>query len=135
MKKIVQGKNPKALNINAIQDNTSKVTLGFKCTPQLKIQLAALAAKNGLTLSSYTEMILIEGQRIIENQKSEIVKLKSSLINQKQKLEFYECPILQKLFLENKNQLHRYKNSQGETVNLRIETLEDTYTIIINSFK
>lgn len=135
MEKITENANPKALNIDAIKCCTSKVTLGFKCNPELKVKLAEDAELNGLTLSAYTELILNETHQYLEGYKKENAKLKSIMVNLKNKLDFYECPELVKLFENNKNQLHTYKNREGKDINLKVETLQDAYIIIINSFK
>jgi hypothetical protein len=135
MEKIIANANPKALNIDAIKYSTSKVTLGFKCNPELKVKLAEDAELNGLTLSAYTELMLTETHQYLQGYKKENAKLKSIMVNLKNKLDFYECPELIKLFENNKNQVHTYKNTEGKDINLKVETLQDAYIIIINSFK
>jgi hypothetical protein len=135
MDKLFQNANPRALNLNAIKNCTSKVTLGFKCKPLLKIKLAEHAALNGSTLSAYTEMLLTNAEQKFEYYKKEILRLKSSSVNLQSKVDFYESPTLVKLFQNNKNQVLAYKNAEGKEVVLKVETLQDVYTIIINSFK
>jgi len=43
-----QNKNPKALNLDAIRSSSNKVTLGFKCSPTIKLELARQAQELGI---------------------------------------------------------------------------------------
>jgi chromosome segregation ATPase len=70
--------NPKALNLEGLEDEKNKVTIGFKCQAQLKLRLANEATATGLTLSEYVEtLILTNGQN---NQASEKLNLKEAEI-------------------------------------------------------
>jgi hypothetical protein len=127
--------NPKALNLEILKTSDSKVTLGFKCSPELKLKLAKAALNDGLTLSSYTEMLLNRANQDFEEYQKENKALKDNNSVLTKKIQFYECPTLQNLLLNNKDEIHTFKNMEGKTVNLKVQTLQDAYTVIINSFK
>jgi chromosome segregation ATPase len=70
--------NPKALNLEGLEDEKNKVTIGFKCQAQLKLRLANEATATGLTLSEYVEtLILTNGQN---NQASEKLNMKEAKV-------------------------------------------------------
>lgn len=127
--------NPKALNLTSIKNSSKKVTLGFKCSPKLKILLAEKASINGLTLSSYVESTLSEYQSTIgvlekKNKELNLANFQLSL-----KTKFYENDNLKKLYNDHQGKTVTYINSKGEEVNHKIVTIEDVYTVLINSFK
>ena len=120
--------NPKALNLEILKGITNKVTLGFKCSPELKLKLADGASDKGLTLSNYTEMILLDFDEIITEKVFEL-----ELLNNK--INFYESNELKALFNKHRGKTVKYKNSNNEMVNQKINCIEDVYIVIINSFK
>ncbi len=118
-----------------------KVTIGFKAAPHLKIKLSEAANELGFTTSEFIESLLLNFQdiktfdksiddvKVLNNEMSrEIVKLKS-------KVAFYECPKLKEFHRATLGETGKYVNENGQPVNLKINTIEDTYTFIINSFK
>jgi hypothetical protein len=54
-----QSINPKALNLEGLEDAKNKVTIGFKCQAQMKLRLANEATAKGLTLSEYAEALIM----------------------------------------------------------------------------
>jgi len=128
--------NPKALNLDAIQESNAKVTLGFKCDHELKLQLAQEAEEYGLTLSSYTEA-LIEGaeQFILLKNKEEKKALTNIIEEQQRKINFYEAPLLKQLLYDNINKEINYINEKGQNTLIKIQTIEDVFSVIICSFK
>lgn len=131
--------NPKALNIDAIKRSQVKVTLGFKCNPAVKLDLTQKANKLGLTLSEYVENLIMNSERLLEKLKDQEQEEKERLtlinIEQKEKIDFYEGGFLKSLFSKCKNQYAEYVNERNEIVNLKINNIEDLFTIIVNSFK
>lgn len=128
--------NPKALNLDAIRDSDKKITLGFKCSPALKIQLAQEAEENGLTLSSYTEALIESAEQFISKKSfEEIKKLTKSIEEHKKKIDFYEAPLLKKLLQDFKDKEISFSDSKGDKTTIKINTIEDVFTIIIQSFK
>jgi hypothetical protein len=117
--------NTKALNLGKLHLEKNKITLGFKCSPRLKLKLAQEAHSLNITLSEYVESIA-------ENHDSG----KNHLLAQKIKeVEFYENDLLQTLFLQNKGKTFDFTTAKGESLKIHIETLQDVYTVLINSFK
>jgi hypothetical protein len=128
--------NPKALNLDALEGKTSKVTLGFKCTPQLKIKLAEDAEGMGLTLSNYTETLIENAEELVEvKTRQEIKSLTQTIEQLREQINFYESPKLKTLFKDLENQSATYFTSDGNEVNITIRTIGDVFTVLVNSFK
>lgn len=127
--------NPKALNLDNLPFSNSKVTLGFKCDPMLKLKLAKEAAINGLTLSTYTEKLLNEHIEKINDEVLEIEKLNSKIVNLTKRIRFYESPILDRLLAEHRNEEHSYIGIDGEKVKIRLTSIQDVFTLMINNYK
>ena len=116
--------NPKALNIEMLSVHESKVTLGFKCNPKLKLKLALEAQAMKLTLSEYVESV-ISNHDLITRKNIELQK----------RIEHYENDFLKSLFDKHKNTLIEYKNSNGESRKTEINSLQDIYTVFIQIVK
>jgi len=127
--------NPRALNLEKIQQSKNKVTLGFKCNPEIKLTLANEAKQRGLTLSEYVENIIVNAVNEKLQTKNETEKLTEIIKEQKERIEFYENDLLKKIYNENKNITAQFKNANGELIKLKISSIYDTYTMIINSFR
>ena len=127
--------NPKALNLDNLPFSNSKVTLGFKCDPMLKLKLAKEAAINGLTLSTYTEKLINEHIEKNNDEVLEIEKLNSKIVNLTKRLRFYESPILDRLLAEHRNEEHSYTGIDGEKVKIRLTSIQDVFTLMINNYK
>ena len=131
--------NPKALNLGAIMLSQTKVTLGFKCHPNVKLDLAEKAHKLGLTLSEYVENLIMNSEKLFENfqlqEKEEKERLTFVNNQQKEKIDFYENDFLKNLYRKYENQMAEYKNENNEVVKLKIADIKNIYSVIINSFK
>lgn len=121
--------------LNNFMRNSPKVTVGFKCTPNFKMHLNQVASNIGLTLSAYTEDFLITAHKIIAEKDIELEKMCSENSILLQTVNFYQSPVLFKLFEEYRNKSISYKNYDGVEVNLTISDVKDVFTIIVNSFK
>jgi hypothetical protein len=120
--------NPKALKLEGLERINKKVTIGFKCHPQLKIHLANEAKKAGLTLSEFVEALIQQLDAALQLEKKDTEKLK-------QQLAFYEGGILLEFYKDHKNQELSYINSSGKEIKLIIKEPKDMFTVMINSFK
>ena len=116
--------NAKALSIEGLNELSTKVTLGFKCNPKLKLKLALEAQGMNLTLSEYVESIICNHDIALTANKE-----------LKKRLEHYENDFLKSHFQKHKNTTVTFKNSQGENCNQHIYTLQDVYTVIIQIVK
>lgn len=92
------------IDYEAIENATSKITTGFRCDPELKLQLAEEATELGISLSEHLENILcnrnafaiervqLKGEiethkKDKEVQSNEISKLKDDIETQKKEIE------------------------------------------------
>jgi hypothetical protein len=119
--------NPKALNLEKLRQTNKRVTLGFKCSPQLKISLANQAESNNMTLSEY-----VEGLVMYVDEEHQFLRLRINKLTKE--VNFYENQKLNQLFNENKGRLLYYVNTDNEQKEIRIDTIKDLYTILVNSF-
>ena len=131
--------NPKALNLEAVKLSNNKVTLGFKCIPYIKLDLAQKAQQLGLTLSEYVENLIMNSEKLFEKikirEKEEKEMLTQIIEEQKKCLSFYENDIMKDLFEQFKNKTAEFKNDKNDVVNLKIVDIKSLYTVIISSFK
>lgn len=131
--------NPKALNLEAVKQSQTKVTLGFKCNPNIKLDLAQKAQQLGLTLSEYVENLIMNSEKLFEKfqlqEKDEKAKLTQIINELKGEIGFYENDSLKRIYEKVKNQTVEYKNENNENVSLKISSIKSLFTIIINSFK
>jgi hypothetical protein len=127
--------NPKALNLSVLEETKHKVTLGFTCPPIVKLELAQEAKKLDITLSEYVEHLVMNRTNLKPGSQEEIEKLNTILSEHKNRIEFYENSFLKALFLKYKGQSHEYTDASGKKNKLEIKSVQDIYTIVINSFK
>ncbi|WP_341228456.1 hypothetical protein [uncultured Arcticibacterium sp.] len=118
------------LDVDALVQAKNKVTLGFKCDAQLKMDLALEAEKFGMTLSEYTEIIACKRHDSKSNQTllKEIEVLRA-------KVSFYENDLLKKALVTYKGKLIPYKDIYGDSKEIQIQTIEDVYTVFIHTLK
>lgn len=116
--------NPKSLNLENLEDKETKVTLGFKCNPHLKLKLALDAQKQNFTLSEYVESIINREE------------YKTYIINDlRTRLAFYENDFMQNLFEKYEGITLTYKNTKEEQVNLEIKSIQDMFTVFTESYR
>ena len=127
----MEKENPRALNLEKLETVKNKTTLGFKCEPRLKLRLAQEAQKLSITLSEYVEGIVANYNPAVNNTEQSSSLLKAA----KAKVDFYENDILKELFAANKGKTFDFITAKGESLNVKINTLQDVYTVLINSFK
>ncbi len=123
--------NPRAFNWEKLLQSRNKVTLGFKCQPELKIQLAEEAEEAGLTLSEYTEEVLLARQRL-ENENDRLHHSNSRLLAD---VAFYEGGMVKKLFESNRGKEIEFVNLKNEREKLLVNTPKDVFRIMTSSFK
>ena len=127
--------NPKALNLDLVRNSESSVTLGFKCPPELKLILAEEAENAGLTLSSYVcQLVNFEMEEKFRlHQQNQL--LTAAVEKFEGDLKFFKNKQLLDLFEKQKGKKTSYINRDGKEVNVIINSIEDVYELMINSFK
>ncbi|SOE23172.1 hypothetical protein SAMN06298216_3562 [Spirosomataceae bacterium TFI 002] len=113
----------KPIDYQAIEESRTKVNIGIKGEPRLKMELVIEAQKLGLTLSEYSEIILEN-----RNESKHCQELK-------RKVNFYENKTLRHLFNINKGKQISFTDNNGKEHKLHIDTIQDIYTVIINTLK
>lgn len=124
--------NPKALNLDAVSQSQNKVTTGFRCDPQIKINLAEYAEDCGLTLSHYIEGIVTESVLGSDEEINIIRKRNSEL---EARLTLYETDILKKMLKDQKGNSFTIRDGEGKETVLKINDLPDVNLFIQYTFK
>lgn len=122
-------KSGRPLQLEGLLYEKRKVTVGFKCQPSLKLELANEASENDLTLSEYIETLMetrFQGMSI--NDERQFGELRA-------KVAFYENDFVKNAFAKNKGQTIEYRNSNGQNVRTTINRIEDVFNIIIDTIK
>lgn len=120
--------NPKALNLESLDLDGNKVTVGFKCEPKIKLELANAATLLGVTLSEFMETLVLEfkaGKHANAAEKEDMQGL----------VAFYENDILKSICEKYKGQEIKFTAADGNAMEVTVNSPKDIYTIIINSFK
>ncbi len=121
--------NPKALNIEKIQHSDKRVTLGFKCSPKTKIELAEKAAVNDISLSEYVE-------RLVVNLPIKNMNLRKKVNDLENRLSFYENnSIILDILKREFGKQYDIQTSDDKIIKVKIAEAKDVFTIIVNCFK
>lgn len=134
----------RALQLDEIANSRNKVTLGFKCSSQLKIGLAMEAQGLSMSLSEYVE--LIAENRNNQNQEpkpnhgnkseTDVWQLNTQIKELTRKLSFfYEEPMMKVAFQKYRGQLVPYSDKDGIPRNDAIRSIEDVYKILFKTNK
>jgi len=113
--------------------NQNKVTVGFKCHPEMKTALLKEAKQLDISLSEYVESLVFNRSELNRAVNSE--QHIETINKLKHKIAFYENNLLTDLYNAHKNEIVSYINNVGKTIELEINELTDVYTILVNSFK
>ena len=134
----------RALKLDEIVNSRNKVTLGFKCSPQLKISLAQEAQGFSMSLSEYVEAIVenrnaqSQAQQLNQgnNAEVEVWQLNAQIKELTRKLLFYyEEPMMKQAFQTYKGQIVPYTDRDGIPRWDAITTMEDVYKILFKTNK
>jgi hypothetical protein len=132
----------RALQLDEIVNSRNKVTLGFKCSSQLKIGLAMEAQGFSMSLSEYVEAI-VENRHAQTpessqntNEGNEIWQLNAQIKELTKKLSFfYEEPMMKKAFKNCRGQIIPYTDKDGIPRKDAIINIEDVYKILFKTNK
>lgn len=134
-------KTGRALQLDEISNSQNKVTLGFKCSALLKIELANEAARVGMSLSEYVETITQNRNLNLGNSSSsphsnEINNLNQHLKEIQRKLSFfYDEPMMKSAFQRYKGQIIPYTDKDGIFRKDAVIAIEDIYKILFKTNK
>ncbi|OYU93961.1 MAG: hypothetical protein CFE21_18405 [Bacteroidetes bacterium B1(2017)] len=120
----------RGLDVNALANATAKVTLGFKCEAQLKMDLAIEADRYSMSLSEYVEVLVArrhENHSENEN-RGEIERLKK-------RLGIYENEKLYKIFEKFKGKAIPYMDNNFVERQIIVSDLPDAFFAVISSVK
>ena len=110
-------------NDNNENANAPKLMVGFRCSPELKLQLTKTTQDCYFSLSEYCELILSS----YEETADKITELES-LVG------FYENDKLKRLFSKLKGQQIDFTSADGYPMSVKVNSVKDVFTILVNSF-
>jgi hypothetical protein len=119
------------IDLDALNLAINKVTVGFKCDPETKLKLILEAEKEGVSLSSYIEGIIL--RRELELFTNEEVN--QILDEMNEELNFYEHPKLQKALTMYRGKEISFTNEDGQVETITVRGLHDVFTVFINYIK
>jgi hypothetical protein len=125
-----KAKSGRELDVDQLMNSKTKVTLGFKCDPSLKLALALKAEKYGLSLSEYVELLISTSKD--GPSKSSSTDHSFEIISLRKKIAFYENDMLKSAFQQYKGKFINLGKGPSEK-KIVITTIEDMYTAIIES--
>lgn len=111
------------------------VTLGFRCSPELKSTLWKMADDNNISLSQFVNELASNNGIHIQGLKSEIFELQEEAKLLRRWLTRYESPELKQLFENCKGHKVVIKDNDGKTSEIVVNSLIDLHRIITKSFK
>lgn len=121
--------NPKALNLEKLRYSDKRVTLGFKCSPKLKLDLAEIAELRNISLSEYVEWIVV-------NLPKRNIALRKEVDELSNRLAFFEDnPTLLNILNREFGKEHALKTADNEILKIKINNVRDVFEIMVNSFK
>jgi hypothetical protein len=113
---------------NADAAKTNKLTVGFTVFPLDKLKISQAAQEVSLSVSEFCEMTILSAldkKNLIDEEKEKLIE----------KVAFYEHKILQDILQSHKGETIKFLNAQGAPLEITISSIEDVFTILINSFK
>ncbi len=116
----------------------AKITVGFKCEPELKYDLALEATNTGITLSEYVENICANRMQMTHSgyhESSELQLLQAQLVEKQNHVDKYELEMLGPLFQKYNGRKLDMKLHDGSIVQKQVNSPMDILEIILNSLK
>ena len=116
----------------------AKITVGFKCEPELKYDLSIEATSTGVTLSEYVENICANRMQMTHSEDNESAELKIlRMANERaqNRLDKYELELLGPLYKKHQGQLLDMKSPDGSNVKKQVNSPMDILEIILTSVK
>lgn len=116
----------------------AKITVGFKCEPELKYDLSMEATSTGVTLSEYVENICANRMQMThseDNESAELKTLRMAYDRTQNRLDKYELELLAPLYQKYQGQLLDMKLPDGTSVKKQVNSPIDILEIILASLK
>jgi hypothetical protein len=121
--------NPKALNLEKLRYTNKRVTLGFKCSPQLKLDLAKKAELRKITLSEYVEGLVVNLPQKSNEQRKEINELYESLNH------YEDNQVLKNILTKEFGKEYKIITQDKKSLKIKINSVKDVFDVLVNSFK
>lgn len=120
----------RSLDVSALTNAKTKVTLAFKCEAKLKMDLAIESERYTMSLSEYVEVLVAKRHENISETECmmQLEKLKA-------RLSFYENEKLKKLFDKYKGRTIPYRDENSIEREATINSIQDLYLQIMQSLK
>lgn len=123
-----------------------RATISFHLTQEEKEIIIQKALSEFNTLSEYLRYQLltaeVDNKNMIEKLKSDLKaaeseknKLRNNLRRLERKVRFYECDKLKDFYKKAQGEHVSFITPFGKKIDLTIESIEDMYSVMINSFK
>jgi hypothetical protein len=130
----------RGLQLEGLQNASTKVTVGFKCTGLEKIALANEAHKIEMTLSEYLGHLVSFSRKQLEELRESNSQLHNLTLENKQlleKLAFYEQnPRLQRTLRAYIGKTVPFRDAEtGQQSNLTINQVADVFQVMVSSIK
>jgi|AntRauTorckE5430_2_1112549.scaffolds.fasta_scaffold30470_2 hypothetical protein len=120
------------LQLEGLENLQTKVTLGFKCDPMLKLTLAKEANSYSMSLSEYVELLTTKrNENNVVNDQSNGKELKRL----RRKVAFYEHDLLKAALAMHQGKTLDYETTDGEKKEVTINRIEDVFQIVIDTIK
>jgi hypothetical protein len=110
------------------------VTLGFRCSPELKLSLSKLAQKEKKTLSQYVNELTINAENTYKGLLEKISVLELEKTTLEKRISNYETTELKTLFHKCKGKKATIKDSNGDSKEIVVNTILDLHEVITKSF-
>ena len=123
------------INEHGKQDD-KKLTVGFRCHPDLKRKLVQKAGEAGITLSEYLELRLNREDNLpnkADPKKFEAINEQLSRLQKK--ITMYENATLIKYYEKMKDMSFDFQDSNGNDKSIRVTSPKDVFELMLASFK
>ena len=116
----------------------AKITVGFKCEPELKYDLSLEATSTGVTLSEYVENICANRMQMThseDNESAELKTLRMAFERMQNRVDKYELEMLAPVYQKYQGQMVDMKLPDGSSVKKQVNTPMDILEVILASLK
>jgi hypothetical protein len=116
----------------------AKITVGFKCEPELKYDLLLEAEGSGITLSEYVENICANRGNASQSSgqdSDEMAQLHDQVMDYESRLNHYETVVLGPLLMHYRGKSFDIRLPDGSVVSKEVNQPIDLLEIIVKSLK